>query len=206
MTTALHVAAASQPNTADWWSVAVNGAIALLTLAAVVIALVVLVRDRAVRNDELARRNTDDAERAELERWEQARHVTAWLEWARPDYRFRLHVFNGSDRPVFDVEIMNIDGLEVRGWRRQVGLVPPGMTVTVEEPMPSSWLAMDSRPLEVAFRDARGQWWEQTRDGVLVDHPSRPYGPDPLFSAADRDAMPPMTWHRGTPEPAQPPA
>ena len=168
-----------------------------------VIALGVLLHDRKVRNEELERRNNEDADRAERERRDQAQHVTAWLEWTCPD-QFRLHVYNGSDRPVFNVEIMNIDGLEVRGWRRQVGLLPPGLTVTAQEPMPSSWLAMDSRPLEVAFRDARGQWWEQTRDGVLVEHADRPYAQDPLFTAVDLNSMTPVSWHRGTPEPSTP--
>lgn len=208
MTTALLLAAGDQPNAADWWSVGVNGLIALLTLAAVVIALVVLLHDRKVRNEELERRNDEDAERAEQARWDQAQHITAWLEWARPVYAFRAHIYNGSDRPIYDLEILNVDGDEViRGWRRQVGLLPPGITVSGTMAMPSGWRTVDSRPLPVVFRDARGQWWEHTMDGVLIPHDDRPYGRDPMWSPKDDSEMPALSWRSGTPAPfSKPPS
>jgi hypothetical protein len=175
--------------TADWWN-AIGAAFgALGTLAAVIVALILSVKQ------------SREAEKKDRRR--QAEKVTAWFDYnsqvEQSDQHkvyVVIHIRNASDQMIYDLiaQTVSVQGAfrssaigdsEERNseFGRRVGNLPPGETITQ---INTGGGGMHKRfGIELAFKDAAGQLWVRQGDGTLKQvkkHPldlynfSRPVG------------------------------
>lgn len=146
------------------------------TIAALVVATVIGVREaRAFRRDSATR----DAERRdayERQRRAQAECVSAQAEIDPPKYVGQMlgsmplnnsgsaEVYNASQLPIYEckVGIPNGEGLSIG----PVGFVPGGGRGHLHIPKQPD-RSLNGKAIEVVFRDSAGNWWHRGVDGEL---------------------------------------
>lgn len=159
-----------RPRSADWWGASGQWAGGIGTIAAVVVALWI-----AIRDGRLAR--ADRRERDLRERQEQAGKVTAWIEYAGD--RGYMVVSNANAEAVNHV-VVSFDlvhnlpmtgstlhrGPEIEDDEYLYAILPPGKW---RMPIREEWRRPGMTPgVMLAFTDSRNGHWLRLTDGRLI--------------------------------------
>ncbi|WP_103348046.1 hypothetical protein [Amycolatopsis sp. CA-128772] len=159
-----------QPRNPDWWGASGQWAGGIGTIAAVVVALWI-----AIRDGRLAR--ADRRERDLRERQEQAAKVTAWIEYAGG--HGYMVVSNANAEAVNHV-VVSFDlvrtlpmtgstlhrGPEIEDDEYLYAILPPGKW---RMPIREEWRRPDLTPgVMLAFTDSRNGHWLRLTDGRLI--------------------------------------
>jgi hypothetical protein len=157
--------------TTDWWVAGPAIAVAVGSVASVLLALVQIGQDR--------RRRTDEA------RLSQARRIAAW-PGEETDGRQEVILLNRSDEPVYEA-VVSFVFIQGAAWRAgeeippdrasssqvTTGLIPPGRSRVW---LPGDWHGINLRPgVEIAFTDRAGIHWVRRANGDLDELLDRPF-------------------------------
>ena len=168
------------------WGDVATWAAALFTGGSLIGAVVVL----RLQARQLSLQRQDLKDREELQRQDQARHVSAWaggisassdgLPTVVVEYR------NGSEEPVYEaaVFVKSSWGPSPNVAPHPVGLIPPGQQpgrVVIQVALhldvgglPANDPKRTWPPVVMTFRDSTGQWWKRDEHGSLVPYRCRP--------------------------------
>ena len=159
-----------RPRNPDWWGAAGQWAGGVGTIAAVVVALWI-----AIRDGRLAR--ADRRERDLRERQEQAAKVTAWIEYAGGS---GYMVVSNANAEAVNHVVVSFDlvhnlpmtgstlhrGPEIEDDEYLYAILPPGKW---RMPIREEWQRPDLTPgVMLAFTDSRNGHWLRLTDGRLI--------------------------------------
>ncbi|WP_439377968.1 hypothetical protein [Amycolatopsis lexingtonensis] len=164
-----------EPRDPDWWGASGQWVGGIGTIAAVVVALWIAIRDGRVAQ-------ADRRERDRRERQEQAAKVTAWIERAEPgtDAAGYIVVSNANAEAVNHV-VVSFDlvrqlpmtgstlhrGPVIEDDEYLYAILPPGKW---RMPIREEWQRPDMTPgVMLAFTDSRNGHWLRLTDGRLIE-------------------------------------
>lgn len=172
----------TRPRSPDWWGAGGQWAGAVGTIAAVIVALWIAIRDN--------RQLQEDRRKSALkERQEQASRVTAWIESAKESDKFSdgsrvslyMVVSNANSEAInhvivsFDI-FKSLPTLTPYIHRDEnigqdeflYAILPPGKW---RMPVREGWRGMSAQPgVMVAFSDSRNCHWVRMTDGTLTEY------------------------------------
>lgn len=159
----------------DVWALIINIIVALATIAAVVVAALLGIRE--IQHLRVEQREREDERRARDEREVRAvaEKVTGWIEFSpRSAYETSDkwyatgYIANASESPIYDARVIEFDPETSMMSLFNVGFVPPGGKGHYHAGARTR--TGDAEPITIFFRDPSERWWERDAEGRLTEY------------------------------------